>query len=323
MAKIIFFFFLFFPLLAQGAEVTLNDQPTYAVPSGTTRLLILDLSLPQKLNLIKILNLGTAQQWDISAVYIFEDGSSAGWDGDEAEIARRTVSPFWDTEIPAFSSNRRIFVTVSIASGVSSGRTIKPKAVINSDKTVTGFERTILAGTSFPSVPVSPLAQKGEALSTSTIRWYFTDSSNNEYGFKILDGNLKTVASGRENITYLDEAGLEPNIEYYNRKIVAHNDRGQSDISSISVFLPVKTLPLSIATTTEDTVTEATTTAAATTEEEVAAEEKPLSDQIREIQLKIIDLLGQLIEILKQQISAAQASLFRVISWFLQPFFGE
>ena len=35
----------------------------------------------------------------------------------------------------------------------------------------------------------------GEALSVSTIRWHFTDLSNNEFGFKILDSELNIVAS--------------------------------------------------------------------------------------------------------------------------------
>ena len=236
MRKIIaIFLFLLAPLSVYGAmgDITVNRQSTYAIPGGVTKVLILDLTLPENLSSIKILNLGTAQQWDISAVYILEDGGSPGFDGDENEIFRKSSSPFWDTEMLANSSKTRIFVTVDIVAAAGSGKTIKPQATINSNKTVTGFERTILAGASMPDVPQAPLVRSGEALATSTIRWNFLDLANNEFGFRIKDGSLKIKTEVLQtDLSYIDETGLQPDTCYAGRRVVAFNDRGEGSFSA-------------------------------------------------------------------------------------------
>lgn len=329
MIRIIFIFgiFIFSPVLvfaSTASDFIVNPQSTYDVPPGTTQLLILDLTLPNSgLESIKIVNLGTIQQYDIYQISIYEDGSSPGWDGDESERARKTASPFWDTELTGAFSKQRIFVTVNVTSTVASGRTIKPQLEINSvvfsnpafngptDKKIIGLERFIVVGADMPSVPVSPLVRKGEAISTSTIRWYFTDLSNNESGFKILDKNLNTVATGGANISYLDEIGLEPNTEYSGRQVKVFNDMGQSSASTLTVFPAVTTLALPAVAVpppeepAEEAVEE---TAQEGTGGPLSAEE--LRALIQEIQQKIIDLLNQLINLLQQQISQAQASLF-------------
>ena len=228
------FLFLLAPLavFSMTSDVTVNNQSAYDVPSGASKVLILDLTLPENLSSIKMINLGTAQQWDISAVYLLEDGVSAGFDGDEREIFRKSSSPFWDTEMSAVSANPRIFVTVDIASGVS-GKTIKPQATINSDKTITGFERTVLAGVSMPDVPIAPLARFGEAISSSIIRWNFLELANNEFGFRIKDASLKTKAEVLQiNLSYIDETGLSPDTCYSGRRVVAFNDRGEGSFSA-------------------------------------------------------------------------------------------
>ncbi len=313
--------FIFLPAFVDGATASdfkINNQPIYVVPPGTSQVLILDLTLPEFLKSIKIINAGTAQQWDISKISIFEDGISAGWDGDEKEVVNRSSSPFWDTWLSGdfSSSQKRIFVTMDLSSAAASERTIKPQLQLNSvefasgdsgpsDQTITGFERMILAGASYPTVPVAPLAKTGEALSTSTIRWYFTDLSNNEFGFKIKDSSLKTVAiSETANLSYLEETGLEPNTEYSGRRAVTYNDRGEGPTSAIfpAVTTLVEAPPIA-----EEVPEEVPA------EEEVAEEtpaEKPISamtaeelkTKILEIQQKIIELLKQLIQLIQQQI---------------------
>lgn len=328
MAKIFFISsFLFLPVLvlaSVASDFTVNPQSTYDVPPGTTDTLILDLTLPNsKLKSIKIINAGNLQQRELLQLTVYEDGSSPGWDGDEAEKVRQSSSPFFDNELSADFSKSRIFITANVTSTAISGRTIKPELGLNSiifadknfngptDKKITGFERVIRAGVSAPSVPLSPLAQKGESISTSTVRWHFMDLSNNEFGFKILDANSKVTAKGPENISYLDETGLEPNTDYSNRRVIAYNDRGQSLVSAITNFEAVRTLPLPAVE--EVQVQEETPAFAEATAGNGGpiSPEEDLQAQIQEIQLKIIELLNQLIKLLQEQLAKTQASLFK------------
>ena len=305
MRKIIAILLFFLaPLLVNGAtgDITVNNQSTYAVPSGTTRVLILDLTLPEKLTSIKILNLGDAQQSDISGIYIFEDGSSSGWDGDEKEIARESIYPFWDTEIPAVSSQLRIFVLVDIASAVTSGKTIRPQATINSDKMITGVERTISTEASIPDDPQAPLARFGEAISTSTIRWNFLDSANNEFGFRIKDSSLKTKAEVLQtDLSYIDETGLQSNTCYSGRRVSAFNDRGEGSASLN--FTEVCTLQESLPPVEVPVVQEPTSTPPIVTEEVTPPVEKPVAEMtVDEIQAKIAEILVQ-VAVLQEQLA--------------------
>jgi len=302
-------------------DFTVNQHSTYAVPPGTTKLLILDLTSPEPIDSIKIKNAGTAQQTDLSKISIYKDGSSPGWDGDETEFFSKSSSPFWETWLSG-PSQTRIFVTVDINSSAVSERTIKPQLEINSvkftpgesgpsDRAITGFEREILAVAGLPTIPVSPSAGTPEALSASTIRWHFTDMSNNEFGFKILDGNLnELVRKEQADISYIDETGLEPDTEYSGRRIVAFNDRGESSITSLSIFKPARTLALPEI----EVVPEKEEEEEGEEVVEIVPEKKPepelttaeqLRAKIRELQLKLIELLNQLIELLQQQLSGA------------------
>ena len=293
-------------------DFTVNRQPTYAVAPGTIKLLILDLTLSEPIDSIKIQNEGTIQQYNITRLQIYRDGSSPGWDGDENVIFTKSSSPFWDTtfNLPSFSE-KRIFVTVDIASDTVSGRTIKPKVVIG-DIEIIGFEREILASAGLPTVPLTPIAGNPEAISTSTIRWHFEDRSNNEFGFKILDENLnELIRVEQANISYIDETGLKPDTEYSGRRIVAFNDRGTSSITSLSIFPAVRTLALpeaEEAVEEEEVAEEEAPTEEVAEEEEVVEEEvttaESLRAKIQELQLQLIELLKQLIQLLQEQLAA-------------------
>lgn len=348
----ILIFCLFLPAIAYGSlasDFTVNRQSTYAVPFGTIKMLILDLTLPtpaenetQQLQSIKIHNTGTADHTVISKLMIWEDGSSVGWNNDEIEVAKILTVPFFDTEITGtfreYSKEdpwQRIFVTLDISSTATAQKTIRPQLLENAvvffdatcigptDASVTGFERSIVYGASVPIIPVVPLAKYGEALSASTIRWHFTDLSNNEFGFKILDSELNTVASKNEaNLSYLDETGLSPGTKYSGRSVMTFNDRGESLGSGTAVFEAVWTL-------TQETKEEVTET-----EEEVEQIEEiedvaevveelslieTLQAKIIEIQVKINQLLDQLMELIQQQ----TATIWTAFLQFLQSFFGK
>ena len=343
---------IFIPGATYGAvagDFTVNSQSVYAIPPGTSQVLILDLTLPKiqggssnQLESIKINNSGTALHTDISKVAIWEDGSSAGWDGDESERARISSSPFWDTWISGDFSQSRIFVTVDIASDVASNRTIKPQLQINSvefssgstgpiDKEITGFERMILAGISAPTVPVTPLARTPEALSSTVIRWHFTDLSNNEFGFKILDAELNEVVRKEEaDLAYLDETGLRPDTEYSDRRVVAFNDQGERLSSNLAIFSAVYTLAEEIIEEEiiEEEVIEEEVVEKGAQEPEAVAEEaveeepsllETIQTKIAEFQQQINELLEQLNELIQQQ----TATVWRAFQQFFQSFFGK
>ena len=81
-------------------------------------------------------------------------------------------------------------------------------------------------------VPLAPTMTQAEALSTTSIRWNFTDNATDEVGFKIYDTDNNLIATCEGvNLTYCDETGLSENTQY-TRKVVAYNANGDSDYSS-------------------------------------------------------------------------------------------
>ncbi|KKR06470.1 MAG: hypothetical protein UT34_C0001G0511 [candidate division WS6 bacterium GW2011_GWF2_39_15] len=95
------------------------------------------------------------------------------------------------------------------------------------DNTAYGVSATI--GAEASNVPAAPVTVAAEALSTSSIRWNFIDSSYNETGFKIVDsfGAVKADCP-TPNISYCDETGLSVNTQY-TRYVIAYNANGDSD----------------------------------------------------------------------------------------------
>ena len=336
---------VFIPGIAYGStasDFTVNRQSTYAVPRDVSKILVLDLTLPEppeqgtlKVESIKLHNAGTATHLDISKLMLWEDGTSAGWDNDEIEAAKILTAPFFDTAISGtfreYSREdpwQRIFVTLDTTSEtlLLTERTIKLELVVDSvvfsdstfngptDASVIGFERSIVYNASIPSTPVSPLAKTPEALSPTVVRWHFTDLSNNEFGFKILDGNLNEVARKEQaNLSYLDETGLTPNTEYSGRRVVAFNDRGESLGSPLTRFNPVNTLPEKVVEIEEEVMEEEVIKEEEEMVEEEVVEEPSLLEKIQtkiaEIQQKINELLNQLNELLQQQITKVKSFL--------------
>jgi len=79
--------------------------------------------------------------------------------------------------------------------------------------------------------PTAPTIGVATALSTTSIRWGFTDTASNETGFKVHDAAHTVVATcASANLTYCDETGLAVNT-IYTRHVVAYNAAGDSDDS--------------------------------------------------------------------------------------------
>ncbi len=81
------------------------------------------------------------------------------------------------------------------------------------------------------NAPAAPSSTAAQGLSTTSIRWNFTDNANNEIGFKVYDENdVLMVTCAQSDLTYCDETGLSPNTQY-TRKITAYNAQGESGFS--------------------------------------------------------------------------------------------
>ncbi len=69
--------------------------------------------------------------------------------------------------------------------------------------------------------PAAPANVSGAALSTTSIRWNFTDKANNEIGHRVYNGATKVAEREVFDINYVDETGLAPNTAY-NRTVKAY-----------------------------------------------------------------------------------------------------
>ena len=67
-----------------------------------------------------------------------------------------------------------------------------------------------------------PVMNAPTALSTTSIRWNFTDSSNNETGFRLHDASHNVKGTAGRNASFIDESGLSPNTQY-TRHVHARN----------------------------------------------------------------------------------------------------
>ncbi|NLN75114.1 MAG: hypothetical protein GX139_02235 [Armatimonadetes bacterium] len=69
--------------------------------------------------------------------------------------------------------------------------------------------------------PLAPTGVSGTALSTSAIRWNFTDKANNEIGHRVYNGATKVAQREEFDINFVDETGLAANTTY-NRTVKAY-----------------------------------------------------------------------------------------------------
>ncbi len=103
------------------------------------------------------------------------------------------------------------------------------------DRTFAQWQALGFDAGSVDSAPQSPTIGIPTALSTTSIRWNFTDNATNETGFKVYDnlGNIAT-SSAATNLTHLDETGLSANTQYTGRYVLAYNTYGASASSSVA-----------------------------------------------------------------------------------------
>jgi len=99
----------------------------------------------------------------------------------------------------------------------------------------------------YDATPPAPTIGDPTTLSTTSIRWNFTDNASNETGFKLFDGSDVLVSTvEQENLSYIDETDLSVNTQY-TRKVAAYNALGNSDLTiskSIYTLADVPTISL-------------------------------------------------------------------------------
>jgi hypothetical protein len=105
------------------------------------------------------------------------------------------------------------------------------KAYLHSD----GSQLVKLDSVYISGVPLSPTIDIPTVISSSSIRWNFTDNSDDETGFQIyFDHGILATSSSVTNITYLDEIDLSENTQYSGRYATTYNGYGNSASSSTS-----------------------------------------------------------------------------------------
>ncbi|MCX6013575.1 MAG: DUF2341 domain-containing protein [Chloroflexi bacterium] len=98
-------------------------------------------------------------------------------------------------------------------------------------KQCTGSEPSASVG-SEDGYPIAPTIGTPTVLSSSAIRWNFTDNEDNETGFRVYtNADAIAISSTTANLTYLDETVLSENTQY-TRYIKAYNSYGESASSS-------------------------------------------------------------------------------------------
>lgn len=91
--------------------------------------------------------------------------------------------------------------------------------------------------------PTAPTIGTPSALSTTSIRWAFTDNASDETGFKVYDtSNNLLVTCATANLTYCDETGLSVNTQY-TRKVVAYSGAGNSSYSATATIYTLANAP--------------------------------------------------------------------------------
>ncbi len=91
-------------------------------------------------------------------------------------------------------------------------------------------------------VPIAPSDLVGTALSSTSVRWTWTDNSTDETGFRVQNTGGTTVASAGAGETAVTETGLTRGTSY-TRTVVAYNANGESSASASFTVTTNATLP--------------------------------------------------------------------------------
>ncbi len=101
------------------------------------------------------------------------------------------------------------------------------------------FSSTVSARTSLQAVPSTPTAFTVSAISTASITFAWTDNSDSETSFSVLNSTLGVLTSTVPNVTSVQVSGYSPNSLVMSSGIIASNSFGAS---TASIFITSYTL---------------------------------------------------------------------------------
>ena len=114
--------------------------------------------------------------------------------------------------------------------GLTKGTEYTRKVVAYNGAGNSSYSATDTATTLDP--PTAPTIGVPSILSISSIRWNFTDNSDNETGFRVFDGgDVQQVQCAEADINFCDETGLSTNTSH-TRKVAGYNGDGNGSYSS-------------------------------------------------------------------------------------------
>ena len=117
-----------------------------------------------------------------------------------------------------------------------------PSSVTTADQSLRGSGWEI--GAYIYPVPQTPTIGAPSALSFSSIRWNFTDNSDDETGFRLYGSTGAVITqSPLTNLLYLDETGLSANTSYSGRYVKAYNSYGESVASDVAISMTTSGVP--------------------------------------------------------------------------------
>jgi lysophospholipase L1-like esterase len=159
--------------------------------------------------------------------------SAAGTPAD-FETSRQTVNSNIRSNWPTFADGIADIASDSIIgpAGASDNTTYYPDKVHMSNTGYGIVASYVAAAINSITHPTASTIGTPTVLSSSAIRWNFTDNANNEIGFRVYTNvDAITTSSAIANLTYLDETGLSENTQY-TRYVKAYNSYGESASSS-------------------------------------------------------------------------------------------
>lgn len=87
-------------------------------------------------------------------------------------------------------------------------------------------------------IPNPPTIGTPSSPSSTSIRWVFSDNASGEEGFRVYDGGNNIVATcATPNLTYCDETGLNPNVQYSGRTVTAYKGALESSHSAAATAI--------------------------------------------------------------------------------------
>jgi len=161
--------------------------------------------------------------YDGSKLILYKNGS---------EVGRQNASGVITNNGTGAIGKAQSYLTTGLIDEVNVSNTARSAAWILTSYNNQNSPSTFYSLGSEDGYPIAPTISTPTVLSSSAIRWSFTDNSSYETGFRVYtNADAIATSSAIANLTYLDETGLSENTQY-TRYVKAYNSYGESASSS-------------------------------------------------------------------------------------------